>query len=82
MRMPAGSFDFNHNYYSMVGLAIVTVAVAAWVKRSALGRALSAIRQDIDAAEALGVNSTVFKLAAHALSQSPPLEDIIGYDHP
>ena len=22
------------------------------------------------------------RLAAHALSQSPPLEDIIGYDHP
>jgi branched-chain amino acid transport system permease protein len=68
LRMPAGSFDFNHNYFSMVVLAIVTVAVAAWVKHSALGRALSAIRQDIDAAEALGVNSTVFKLAAHALS--------------
>jgi len=22
------------------------------------------------------------KLAAHALSKSPPLEDILGYDHP
>ena len=22
------------------------------------------------------------RLAAHAISQSPPLEDIIGYDHP
>ncbi|HEX7418380.1 MAG TPA: branched-chain amino acid ABC transporter permease [Thermoanaerobaculia bacterium] len=68
LRMPAGSFDFNRNYFSMIVLAICTVALAAWVKRSAFGRALSAIRQDIDAAEALGVNSTVFKLAAHALS--------------
>ncbi|HEX9162315.1 MAG TPA: branched-chain amino acid ABC transporter permease [Thermoanaerobaculia bacterium] len=68
LRMPAGSFDFNANYFSMIVLAIITVALAAWVKRSAFGRALAAIKQDIDAAEALGVNSTRFKLAAHALS--------------
>jgi branched-chain amino acid transport system permease protein len=68
LRMPAGSFDFNRNYFSMVILAILTVALAAYVKRSAFGRALDAIKQDIDAAEALGVNSTRFKLAAHALS--------------
>jgi branched-chain amino acid transport system permease protein len=68
LRMPAGSFDFNRNYFSMVILAILTVALAAYVKRSAFGRALAAIKQDIDAAEALGVNSTRFKLAAHALS--------------
>jgi branched-chain amino acid transport system permease protein len=68
LRMPAGSFDFTHNYEAMVVLAILTVAVAALVRRSPFGRALGAIRQDIDAAEALGVNSTRFKLGAHALS--------------
>ncbi len=68
LRMPAGSFDFTLNYESMAVLAILTVAVAAVVRRSAFGRALAAIRQDIDAAEALGVGSTRFKLAAHALS--------------
>jgi branched-chain amino acid transport system permease protein len=68
LRMPAGSFDFNHNYFSMMILAILTIALAAYVKKSAFGRALAAIRQDIDAAEALGINSTRFKLAAHALS--------------
>lgn len=68
LRMPAGSFDFNTNYFSMILLAILTVALAAWIKRSAFGRALSAIRQDIDAAEAVGVNSTRFKLIAHAIS--------------
>jgi branched-chain amino acid transport system permease protein len=66
--MPPASFDFNLNYFSMVTLAILTVALAAWVRRSAFGRALGAIRQDIDAAEALGINSTRFKLWAHALS--------------
>jgi len=68
LRMPAGSFDFNLNYFSMVVLAILVVALAAYIKRSAFGRALAAIKQDIDAAEALGVNATRFKLAAHALS--------------
>jgi len=68
LRMPAGSFDFQLNYYSMAVLAILAVALSAVVRRSAFGRALAAIRQDIDAAESLGVNSTRFKLAAHALS--------------
>ncbi len=68
LRMPAGSFDFNHNYFSMMILAILTISLAAYVKGSAFGRALAAIKQDIDAAEAVGVNSTRFKLIAHALS--------------
>jgi branched-chain amino acid transport system permease protein len=68
LRMPAGSFDFTLNYEAMAALAVVTVAIAAVVKRSAFGHALAAIKQDIDAAEALGVGSTRFKLGAHALS--------------
>ncbi len=68
LRMPAGSFDFSLNYLAMVGLAILTVALAAAISKSAFGQALTAIRQDIDAAESLGVNSTLYKLAAHALS--------------
>ncbi len=68
LRMPAGSFDFTLNYEAMAGLAILTVVLAALVRRSAFGHGLAAIRQDIDAAEALGVDSTRFKLGAHALS--------------
>ncbi len=68
LRMPPGTFDFNTNYFSMVVLAIVVVAIAAYIKRSAFGQALAAIRQDIDAAEAVGVNATRFKLIAHAIS--------------
>jgi branched-chain amino acid transport system permease protein len=68
LRMPPGSFDFTRNYLSMVLLAIAVVALAALLKRSAFGQALAAIRQDIDAAEAVGIDSTRFKLAAHALS--------------
>ena len=68
LRMPPDSFDFTLNYLSMVALAIAVVAIAALVKNSAFGQALAAIRQDIDAAEAVGIDSTRFKLGAHALS--------------
>lgn len=68
LRMPPGSFDFASNYFSMVLLAVSVVALSAWVRSSPFGRALAAIRQDIDAAEALGVDSTRYKLLVHALS--------------
>lgn len=68
LRMPAGSFDFGRNYAAMVILAVAVVTLSAWVRTSPFGRALAAIRQDIDAAEALGVNSTKYKLLVHALS--------------
>jgi branched-chain amino acid transport system permease protein len=68
LRMPAGSFDFGVNYASMVVLALAVVALSAVLSRGAFGTALSAIRQDIDAAEALGIDSSRFKLAAHAIS--------------
>lgn len=68
LRMPAGSFDFGRNYFAMILLTVAAVACSAWVRASPFGRALAAIRQDIDAAEALGVNSTKHKLLVHALS--------------
>jgi branched-chain amino acid transport system permease protein len=68
LRMPSATFHFLPNYYGMAGLALLTVAVVAWVRGNAFGLALEAIRQDIDAAEALGIPSTRFKLWAHALS--------------
>jgi branched-chain amino acid transport system permease protein len=66
--MPAGSFDFGVNYAAMTLLAVAVVALFAILQRSPFGFALAAIRQDIDAAEALGVDSTRWKLAAHAIS--------------
>ena len=68
LRMPAGSFDFSVNYASMVLLALLVVALTAVLARGRFGTALAAIRQDIDAAEALGIDSSRFKLKAHALS--------------
>ena len=68
LRMPPGTFDFTANYYGMVVLALFTLALVAWLQQHAFGLALEAIRQDIDGAEALGVNSTQVKLRAHAIS--------------
>lgn len=68
LRMPPGTFDFARDYGSMMLLAAFVVLLSAWIRSSAFGRSLSAIRQDIDAAEALGVHSTRAKLAAHAIS--------------
>jgi branched-chain amino acid transport system permease protein len=68
LRMPAGTFNFESNYYAMVVLALLTVGLVAWLQQSAFGLSLEAIRQDIDAAEALGVHSTQAKLQAHAIS--------------
>jgi len=68
VRMPAGTFDFGANYTAMTLLALAVVGLSAALARSGFGAALAAIRQDIDAAEALGVGSTRYKLAAHALS--------------
>ena len=68
LRMPPGTFDFTANYYEMVVLALATLALVAWLQQHAFGLALEAIRQDIDGAEALGVNSTQVKLQAHAIS--------------
>lgn len=70
LRMPTATFHFLPNYYGMAGLALLTIAVMAWVRANAFGLALEAIRQDIDAAEALGIPSTRLKLWAHALSSA------------
>jgi branched-chain amino acid transport system permease protein len=68
LRMPAGSFDFESNFRAMTLLAVALVWIALVISRSAFGSALAAVKQDIDAAEALGVNSTRLKVTVHALS--------------
>ena len=68
LRMPPGSFDFEKNYAAIVVLAAAAVAISAVIRVMPFGQALAAVRQDIDAAEALGVPSTHMKLVAHAIS--------------
>lgn len=53
---------------AMAALAVIAVAAARWVGRSAFGRGLAAIRDGEDAAEACGVPTLRLKVIAAALS--------------
>jgi branched-chain amino acid transport system permease protein len=55
-------------YYAMLTLMLLTIVVAYWVGHSRFGVRLNAIREDEGAAEALGINATLYKLAAFVLS--------------
>lgn len=68
-RMPAGvGGTFLTNYYAMLALAAAVLFIVWFIERSRFGLALRSIKQDIDAAEALGINATRTKVQAHALS--------------
>jgi branched-chain amino acid transport system permease protein len=55
-------------YYAMLVLMLVTIVVAYVVGHSRFGIRLNAIREDELAAQALGINTTAYKLAAFTLS--------------
>jgi branched-chain amino acid transport system permease protein len=58
----------RETYYAMLGLMLLTIAVAYGVAHSRFGVRLNAIREDEVAAEALGINATAYKLWAFVLS--------------
>lgn len=55
-------------YMAMMVLMAVTIIASYWVGHSRFGIRLNAIREDEIAADALGINTTKYKLAAFALS--------------
>ena len=55
-------------YYLMLGAAVLAVAVTWVVLRTRFGFGLIAIREDEGAAAVMGVNTTLYKIAAYALS--------------
>ena len=60
--------DNRAYYYVALGLMLMATGVVACIERSRLGAYLMAIREDEDAAEALGVDAFRYKLAAIVLS--------------
>jgi branched-chain amino acid transport system permease protein len=54
--------------YIFGGLMLLVYGISRWLERSALGYELIALREDEDAAEALGVNTLWAKLASICLS--------------
>ena len=63
-----GRFFQMHHYYTALTLAALAVGISILVRRSKLGLALIAIREDQDAASDLGVNPFATKLLVHALA--------------
>lgn len=55
-------------YHAMLALMLITIVVAYTVGHSRFGIRLNAIREDEVAAEALGIDTTGYKLAAFVLS--------------
>ena len=55
-------------YFAGLALLVAAVGLAAWIRVSRFGYALAAVRQDADAAETLGVATTVAKTQALFLS--------------
>ncbi len=51
-------------YYAALALCVVAVLFSVWTKWSRFGLALAAVRQDPDAAETLGVHTTLAKINA------------------
>jgi branched-chain amino acid transport system permease protein len=54
----------THWYYTFLILVIIFIIVSHRIKNSRFGRALEYIREDEDAAAAMGVNTTLYKLFA------------------
>lgn len=55
-------------YYAMMVLMVATIVVSYWIGHSRFGVRLNAIREDEVAAAANGINTTLYKLTAFALS--------------
>ena len=55
-------------FYLMFVLAVLTIVSAAYVNRHRLGFGLRCIKQNEDAANMIGINTTIYKTAAFTLS--------------
>lgn len=58
-------------YYMFFGLLVLTILLSAFVMNSRLGAGLVAIRNDEGKAASIGINTTVYKVTAYALSALP-----------
>lgn len=57
----------SHWYYVFLLLVVLFIVVSSRIRYSRFGRALAFIREDEDAAQAMGVNTTLYKLYAYIL---------------
>lgn len=57
-------------YFAMLGLLLLCLGILAWLARSRFGLFVRALREDEDAAAALGVNTTRYKVLVFAVTTS------------
>jgi branched-chain amino acid transport system permease protein len=57
----------HHWYYVFLILVVIFIFVSNRIRNSRFGRALTYIREDEDAAQAMGVNTTLYKLYAYII---------------
>ena len=63
--------DTKNGYYlGALAIFILVFSIVRWIERHRMGYYLRAVREGQETAESLGVNSTVVKLSAMALSES------------
>lgn len=66
------SYNVVPVYYSLLALVVILMALTYWVDNSRFGLRLLSIREDEDAAEVLGINTTRQKLTAFVTSAAFP----------
>jgi branched-chain amino acid transport system permease protein len=62
--------DFRLFYYLLLGLVVLLAGLTWWIERSRLGYAFVAIRENEEAAAALGIDTLRYKVAAFGLGAS------------
>jgi branched-chain amino acid transport system permease protein len=71
LKRSAMNFQFSERigfYYTILGLAALSIGIAIWLRRSRFGARLAAIRENEDAARALGIDTYREKIKVMALS--------------
>jgi branched-chain amino acid transport system permease protein len=71
MKADVGNFQFADRtgfYFLILALAVLSIALAEWLRRSRFGAHLAAIRENEDAARALGINVFAEKVKVMVLS--------------
>ena len=71
-RLLLGAPGLETLYYLILALAVISIAITYYVRRSRFGAGLRAIREDEEAAETLGIDVARFKVLAFAISATVP----------
>jgi len=73
LRPPSWAKEFGPTpyFYIFFGILLLTILLARFVMSSRLGAGLVAIRNDEGKAAAIGINTTLYKVTAYALSAVP-----------